>query len=432
MDAKVKQSNGNVTDAKSNFGVKGWIMILYLFLGFFLSTSLGSDLCNVFIPAFSEAKGWETAALYGIVTVSGIISVFAVIVFGLIIRKTGARTLALAGLAVNIVVMFLRPFVDTLWQYNLLFVLNNLCAQVVVYVSAGALTANWFPRKKGLVMGWATMGASLSTCCSSVIFRKLLSAGGLKLSFFCWAVIPIVMFLIALFFIKDNPEECGYNPDNDKNMTAEMAQKMLEEGKEYMRTSPWTLKKLFTTRYAWLVAAGTGPLLMLSVGIMSSIVSRIQEVGFSIEQALVMMAISGVIGLFGSYFAGYIDTKFGTKKATMILYIWIIIALVFNLLSGQSLVFFYISLIMIGSFIGGANNMPVSMIATVFGRYDYSSAYRVCWPVAVIIQSLGFALVGALAASLGSYKVPYLILIVCSVIGIICTKLLPDKCVGRN
>lgn len=420
-------------DAKSNFGKKGWVMIFYMFLGFFLSTSLGSDLLNVIIPAFSAEKGWDAALLYGVVTVSGIISVFAVIVLGVIIRKIGARNMAIIGLIVNIIVMFLRPHVATLFQYNLLFIINNICAQAIVYVSAGALTTSWFPRKKGLVMGWATMGAAFSTVIASLVFSKLLGAGGLTLPFYVWAIIPIVMLVIVLVFIRDNPEDRGYNPDNDKNMTPEMARQLLEEGKEYEKTSPWTLKKLFTTRYAWLTAVGTGPLLMISVGVMSSLVNRAVSIGFTTETAIITLSIVGIIGLVGSYVWGLIDTKFGTKTATILLYIWISIALILNLLAGVHLAFYYVSIAMLACFIGGSNNMPVSMIGTVFGRFDYSSAYRLIWPIVVIIQSLGFALVGALAAMMGnSFGASYALLIVSAVIGIVCTALLPRHCVGRN
>ena len=207
----------------------------------------------------------------------------------------------------------------------------------------------------------------------------------------------------------------------------------MEQGLEYEKTSPWTIKKLLSTRYAWFVGIGTGPLMMLSVGIMSSLVTRSMSVGFTLEQAILIMSVSGVVGLLGSYIAGWIDTKYGTKRATIILYVWIIIALALNLLAEVSIVFFYISVVMFACFIGGANNMPVSMIATVFGRYDYSSAYRVIWPIVVIIMSFGFALVGALAAMLGgTFTASYVGLIIASVIGIIFTALLPKQCVGRN
>lgn len=425
--------NDKKVDSKSNFGAKGWLLILYLFLGFFMSTSLGADLLNVIIPAFCTAKGWDPAGMYGFVTISGIITVLAVVVLSAAVRKIGPRNLAIIGLIVSIIVSFLRPHVTTLGQYNLLFVITSICLQAVVYISAGAITASWFPRKKGLVMGWATMGAAFSTIISSLAFNKLLVIGGLQLAFYVWALIPIIMLLLVIFFVRNNPEERGFNPDNDQDMTPEMARKLHEEGLEYEKTSPWTLKKLLTTRYAWLVGIGTGPLLMISVGVMSSIVNRCVTVGFSMEQAIITMSLVGVIGIVASYVWGLIDTKFGTKVATNLIYLWLIISLILNIIGSKSMPIFIFSLVMFACFIGGSNNMPVSMIASVFGRYDYTSAYRVIWPIVSIIMSFGFTAVGALAAMLGgSYTISYLGLIIVSVVGIICTTLLPKECIGRK
>ncbi|MFR5701367.1 MAG: hypothetical protein ACLUD0_05570 [Eubacterium ramulus] len=58
----------------------------------------------------------------------------------------------------------------------------------------------------------------------------------------------VVLLLISIFWLRDDPEDKGCFPDNEKTMTREMAQKIHEKGMEYKKTSPWTIKKLLTNR----------------------------------------------------------------------------------------------------------------------------------------------------------------------------------------
>ena len=47
---------------------------------------------------------------------------------------------------------------------------------------------------------------------------------------------------------------------------------------------------------------------------MSQLVVRNQELGMSATQAISMMTVIAVVGIFGSWFIGILDDKFGTKK----------------------------------------------------------------------------------------------------------------------
>ena len=96
------------------------------------------------------------------------------------------------------------------------------------------------------------------------------------------------------------------------------------------------------------------------------------------------------------------------------------------------MVFFYISIFMLAAAIGGANNFPMSMISSVFGRYDFANAYRTTWPVVQIIGTFGFAVVGGLASKAGgSFEQSYLIVLVICVIAAVCTFFITKEKVGR-
>ena len=76
----------------------------------------------------------------------------------------------------------------------------------------------------------------------------------------------------------------------------------------------WTVGKLLKTPAVWTVAIATGILQCCSTGVMSQLVVRNQELGMSATQAISMMTVIAVVGIFGSWFIGILDDKFGTKK----------------------------------------------------------------------------------------------------------------------
>ena len=419
-------------DSKSNFGKKGWIMILYLFLGFFLVTSLGSDLMNVIIPQFVAERGMDATAMYGVSTIAAIIYCIIIVILGFVVKVIGARSLSIICSIVTAGCLCLWPMINSTMAYLILRSITIGAISGVCYVANGNITANWFPTKKGLVMGWATMGATTSTIVAVAIFSALYSRIGFAAPYYFWALICVVVLLMGVFFVRNNPEEKGYNPDNNKDMTYEDALKLQQEGEKYQKTSQWTVKKMLTTRHMWLIGFGTGPLLLFSVGVMSTFISRAMELGFTQTTATLLMSVTAVIGLFGSYICGVLDTKFGTKKAVIMLYVWIIVGLFLNILASKSIGFYYVSIVMLACAIGGANNFPMSMISTVFGRYDFANAYRTTWPLIQLISSFSFSLVGGIASLFGgAYTTSYILVAIVCVIAIILTACISNEKVGR-
>ena len=94
---------------------------------------------------------------------------------------------------------------------------------------------------------------------------------------------------------------------------------------------------------------------------------------------------------------------------------WSFLALLFMVLPGRWTV--YVSVFMIGGYIGGSGNIMGAMTTTVFGRYDFSRAFSVIYPMCVAVRSCAYTLVGTLSTATGGYFVPYLVLMGVAVLG---------------
>ncbi|MFV0441737.1 MAG: MFS transporter [Lachnospirales bacterium] len=309
-------------------------------------------------------------------------------------------------------------------QYALALCGVSVFTNAFAWIAGGAYLSSWFPTKKGLALGWATMGNNLASATIVILLTSLATAfGGIQ-----WAItfIGVGMILLSVwaFFIPSHPEEAGATPDN---LPIEEVKKTsvidTAENKDY--ESNWTYKDILRTKEFWLIGISLGIYFLVTVGVMSQLVPRMIGLGFTESKAIATMTICALIGVVGSYIWGYLDIKFSTKFATAAYGIWYTIAIIFNLLNG--LVFIYISIFMIGIAIGGSANWPISLTSTVYGSKNFAKVYSLINPLISIIRMLAFTVLAISLSLVGSYTGAYLFFIVLLVLAIFMVLAIDDK-----
>ena len=130
-----------------------------------------------------------------------------------------------------------------------------------------------------------------------------------------------------MIFIRNEPWERGINPDN---VSDEIYQKEYDTKDAVEGDGGWTTGKLLATKELWLAAITTGFFQICSVGVMSQLVIRNTQLGFSQQAAMNVMTILALGGVVGSWLVGVIDDAIGTKKTMVMFGIWYAIALLLN------------------------------------------------------------------------------------------------------
>ncbi|MCD8156480.1 MAG: MFS transporter, partial [Clostridiales bacterium] len=285
-----------------------------------------------------------------------------------------------------------------------------------------AFIASWFPRKKGIALGWATMGAPLSTALFVSSFSILLGTVGVKKAFIIYGVIAIVIGVITFFWAKNDPADVGallYNMELDDTMKPE--EEVRPDDARY------SIANILKNKYTWLISIGYGLLWMVTIGVVSQFVPRMMSVGYSNAEALRFMTISALIAIPGSYFWGWLDAKVGTKRATVVYAASYVIALAL-LITSFNIALVWIGCVFVGLGIGGLLNLLDSMIITPVGKTGFMSANSIISPIASVIRMLAFVLMAMLLGiSGGSYTLPYLVFIVVDIVGAIVIMLIPKK-----
>ena len=422
-----KPTNKQLTNSK--FGPWGWSMILYAFLLYYFWAGLSVDALNVYPEAFAALHGWDPNVLLGFATPAGIIGVLGGIVFGRLIMKTGARNLSAVTLIVTGLIYILFGRVSSPTMFLVCLTLFTFMANAFGLIVTSTLMNNWFPRKKGIALGWATMGAPLCTATFVAILSGLFGKFGVPTGCTIVGVVVVIFGLASLVWVKDYPHDVGAYPDNIK---AEGVDFKAQAEAVRSHKSAFTVSKLLRDKDMWCMALGFGLLWMVTVGIVSQFVPRMISVGNSQPAALMMLTVAAVVGLFGSYFWGWLDQKIGTKTASVIYSASYIIALLL-LIFAKLPIFTYIAIVFVGLGIGGLLNLMPSMVISVYGKYDFTAANSLVSPIASLLQKFAFLIMAVLLGkSGGDYTLPYGVFIVIDVIGAALLLCVTGKCKGKQ
>jgi len=400
--AKLKKESTSI----GGFGRDGWGIIIYCAAMFWFYVGMVNDGSNITAPAFAAKTGIEYSVVLSMGTVAGIVGFLFFILFGQINIKLGAKT-------TSAICMFLAGIFYMGLGLSSNLIMYAICLCVVTgsvmsggYIAGGTLVAKWFPKKKGIVMGYTTMGHNLASAFYVPMIAFLVNTMGLQKGVMVPSVLVMILGVIGLLMVKNIPEERNMYPDN---VTKEVYEKEYFVGSSEDSTSGWTTKKLLAEKQLWLSALTTGIYQLVTVGVMTQLVVRNMQLGFTQVEAISIMTFLAAIGVVGSWLFGIFDTKYGTKPTMIGFGLWYAVALFCNVL--QTKYSIYLSVFMIGMAIGGSANFTTSLPAAVFGRHGFEKANSVVFPIQGIVTSLNFLLSGASIAITGSLRGAYVVFI---------------------
>ena len=433
--SKNQTQEKDISLVSANCGLKGWGILILTFLCIFLDSSLINDSLNVVVDVFANQHGWNSGMLYGFSTITAWIAVAGAALWGVLSSKISIRWSWAISLLITGIACLFWGRASSPAVYFVCLAVSAVGGMGFCYICSLNVVSNWFPRKKGIAMGWVTIGFPLSAAATSQVMGNIVTKGGLPEVYTIYAVASFVLCVLVALFVRDYPEQAGAYPDNNHKFDNEAAKKELAEGLEYMKNSPWTVKKLFSTGKVWLIAISLGIMELLSLGIMTNFVPRMMQAGYVDANGgpapivFAMLGIAGILACFGSVGCGVLDAKLGPKKAIQITMAVAVIAIVLNLIPTTATKF--ASLPFLAIMLGGAANYLVSLTNTIWGRYDFPMAYKVLKPMVAAVGALGVSIVGIIGRSV-SYAAAYGVLAVLTVIALVLVSMVDDATIGRN
>ncbi len=394
-----------------DFGRHGWTVAIYQVIWFFFMTGMTVDGLNVIVPQIAAFRGWNPDAVLSISSPASIIALFLVMVFGGLARKFGLKRTTVITMIAAGAVTIAYGNAPSIPVYAVCLVLMVTLINAFSLVLGLSICTNWFPTKKGVVMGFTTIGMNLASALISQILNQLSAHFNIAIAISIMGGVIILVGILTQLFIKETPEEAGCYPDNDPYVA-----EMLKQQGEQCGDSEITYLDALKNPKTWIFGVAYGFFGLATVGIMSQLVGFFQTTkGYDFQAALNVVTIAAVIGIVGSVLWGVVDQKIGTKKTSVLFGIWYCIGILLLLSSNTAIM--VAGIVMLGAGIGGNGNFPPSMAALIYGRKDFPICYSVMNTIVGVVRSLSFGVLAVLRMISDGYTLPYVVFAIIALVG---------------
>ncbi len=391
--------------------MKRW---LYVILGLIINITLGTVYSwSVF------RKPLENPAALGLSpTESGLPYMIFLAAFafsmpfaGFFIERLGPRITVITG---GIFVGFGWAASSFASSIGMIIVTYGLIAGIGVGITYGvplAVSAKWFPDKKGLALGLTLAGFGLSPFVTAPLARYLIESQGLMPTFRILGIAFLAIIVLLSLPLRF--------PD-DRDIRARSATAGIKEARKAKQDIQMTPKQMFGTRqfYGLWICFTIGTLAGLTaIGITSPFAQEVA--GLSAVSAAFAASIFGIFNGIGRPIFGSMTDNLGPKVTAFISFGLIILASITALMAEGSAILFYISFAVVWLNLGGWLAIAPAGTSSFFGLKNYSKNYGFMYTAYGVGALLGIPLSGWLKESMGSYTSTFLPVIVLSIVGII-------------
>ncbi|QOX64696.1 MFS transporter [Anoxybacterium hadale] len=369
------------------------LMLLGVCFMFFYS-GLQVDHLNILTPYLSQNYGWDDLKITNPVTYASLVCIILYLIIGALFVKFGVKKILLPCLA--LLALGCLGIAAAGDNYGLYFVSLFIVRIMVVPLQMGGfmLSANWFIKYRGRVLGIVTAGSPLFSIAGIGLLTSVANSLGLKTAYMTIAGVIILLGVLVAFFIKDRPEDAGLFPDGADGAPVS----------EIEETQDVTLSMILRDSRAWKLIVSYGILQFVIVAMMAYMAVRYITLStpedvpnLFVSKALVWLSIGAACGIPMSYVLGWIDDKLGSIKASLVLVVLYFFAVVPLAIMpvGGSVPLMIIWAFGVACMTGGMPTMHPCVTSYVYGRKQYMAANKWIMTIQAIPMAFAVAFMGA-------------------------------------
>lgn len=420
-------SQGNVRKSRK---FKGYAVLLCVLgiIFMFLYSGLQNDQINI-IQAFitQDGGGWTASATQLPMTVGNFVCIILTFVYGTLFIKFGVKKPLIVVMIITAIATMGIVAANGLdcnggaasGNYGLFFVSLFIvrCGCMILQMAGFMLVANWFIRFRGQIMGIITMGSPIFSVVGTSVMTTMIAnkmGGDYRPFYTAIAIIIVVICIVVAFGIKDTPEEAGLYPDGADHAP-------LSETNDEVKL---TVGQVVKDKKAWLLIVSFGAFQFIINACMGSMAVRYMSLG-GIEvwlTAVKWLSMGAILGIPMSYVFGFLDDKFGSVKASIVLGLTEFIPVLCLMLQpeGGSVGLMIGWGFGVACMTGGVPTMHPCITSFAYGRREYQSANRIIMAIQLIPSAVAAMMMVVLIQS-GKGTLAYGILLVIIIVGLIAT-----------
>jgi MFS family permease len=319
---------------------------------------------------------------------------------GILASKWGAKRTVLLGISLVTLGLTGLSF-TTAFSVAFLFMLLLGIGTSFTFTPLISLLVGWFPQKKGFLIGLATSGAGIGILFAGIIIpylNSLNSEKGWRYAWGIYAAIGLMVILLTFIFIK--------NPPNH-----------LSPGEQTHRSSAKEIYKNPKVINIGLIYGVVGiTYIVQAVFIMSYMI----ESGVQVKFAGQLMALNGVLSIFGGPIWGAISDRIGRRTSLIITMALTMVSMILPVLL-PSIIGFTIHIIVLSCTSTGLFTLTQASSMDYVKPADIPIAFSYVTFYFAVGQLIGPAIAGWLIEDLGGFKTAFIFLTVCLAVGLLLT-----------
>jgi MFS family permease len=302
------------------------------------------------------------------------------------------------------------------------------CLYMLGYLLSGPIPhqiiiSNWYRRKRGQMMGIAYIGGALAGALGNKLAPWLVTVMPYRSAIQVLGLTLLVAWPLALFVLKDRPEDIGQHPDGDPEPTAPARDQAPSK----------TLWELASERSFWLLLVGSAASIgaIASVNFLMKFV--LEEQGFTDQDARNAIWSTAsftalVAAIAGRIVVGFLADRLPRKAVMVGTYAQVAIAIpLLFLVTPETPYFAYLFGIVFGFAMGADYMLIPLMAADLFGLRSLAVAMSVIVPSDTVTQYWSPNLIARLRDLWGGYGSALWMVCALAAVGAIAIAFLPSQ-----
>jgi MFS family permease len=283
---------------------RGWAVVVLGFLMAFMAAGPVFYSYGVFVPSFaSEFHASRTLinlAMTMVLVLGGLVSAPV----GWLTDRFPLRYLALVGVVGTAAGMVVCAQADSMTQIVCIYATLISTAEVLLgMLIINIMIASWFERRRGLAIGLAAIGSSVSAIAFPPFAAYLVGAYGWRMTFMVFAALTMMLAPLVLWLGRA-PE--GGIPEWERKTNRAAAPSNVASP-----APSWV--EYFGNADFWIIALGIGTLIALNGAVMSSLVAFGMGNGLDRMSATQLVSTAGSTAIVGKLSFGVIADRVNLK-----------------------------------------------------------------------------------------------------------------------
>jgi MFS family permease len=340
----------------------GWVVFVLTFLIYMFMYGLRYSV-GIFFTPIQQEFGWSTAATASGVTIFFWVYAFSAPFVGNLADRIGVRkTVLLGGLLLGGGGAMVS-FITELWQLYVAWGVVAAMGSAALYVVPTMALSKFFHRKRGVTVGWSSVGVSASQALLIPIVASFIPVLGWRSSIRALGlVVMVVTAVIGYLFLREDPESLGLHPDGDD------VPFMGDNENGDPGEVNWMPREAVATTCFRLTAVSYFFAVGGIISILTFVVPHMIRMGIPSLQASAAFGVIGLMSATGSLVFGIVSDRYGRKITILFTTCGMAVAFLVATMIPANITLLYAWAVLYGVSYGGAPEQYAAITTDYFGR----------------------------------------------------------------